>query len=1086
MKKIIFLLLFLSSQVFSQEPLLVVKPSGHKAAIRDIAVSNDKKFVFTGSFDKTIKKWDLETGEVVMEYRGKIGPGSEGMIYFIELSPDNKYLATGGWFGPDDESEDLGDIRIFDYQTGELVQVLKGLGAPPQGLSFSADSKSIISGDIYSKIHKWDIATGQKTGTFAYHKFVDEETLLEHEALSDRMMSIDKKGIICFWDLKTPGKPIKIDTKTVPKLMKMGLKDISSFAGDVAVSPTLEDYAFSIENYIVLMNAKYKTYFMIENKSKPGFLKFSADGKRLLTGSAARGTEQHAYVFEKQANNDWLEIADFDGADASIISGDFIDNNTIVCGGGSENDVFIWSTEKDSNGKQKLLNKFKTNGFTPYSVGLNDGVVAFADVWSENFGNSKLIKEFDMFLKSVSPISTQVYKKPLTEFNDFSIKWCRTYNGLNGLQAGLEIKKGTLVLDTVKRDEFTGSRHTAYTFTPDGFVITGGDYGHLECYGTDGKLYKRFVGHNDLIHGATISNDGKRLISACGDNTIKIWNIENLGKFDDARAKKSVKEYFDSEIAPKYPILQESILKQIKELKLEEDFNKKSIQSWEIILEKLKKTELKGLVEDVLQSVLDDYRAEFIYPIVSIFMTRDGEWIIWNEDGYFSASKKGAQFVGYYMNQGQDKTAKFYPFEQFDLKFNRPDIILKELGLGSDKIHNFYYKAYLKRLEKMGVKESQLNSDIHIPQLTINKHQLSSDQKHVTIDISAKDEKYRLDRINVYINDVPIYGRNGIKLNNENKIDKTLNLALAEDKNKIQISVLNDKGVESLKENLYIFTPKSTEKPNLYILTIGTSIYKDKRFNLKYAAKDAQDIVNKFKQDKMYGTVFSEMLLDEKTTKENIEQLKAFLQKSGRNDVVMVYIAGHGLLDENLDYYYATYDIDFNSPALKGILFSEIEELLDGIGALKKLLFMDTCHSGELEKDEIEKTKEKKVVEENIQFRSVGVGIRKKPGEGIGNTSELVKELFSDLRRGTGSTVISSAGGAEYAMESSEWKNGLFTYCILQGIISSAADTNTDGKIMLSEMQSYVRKEVLRLSSGKQKPSSRLENLSLDYPIWVK
>ena len=1085
MKINLILLLLLSSISFSQEPLLVVKPSGHKAAIRDIAVSNDKKFVITGSFDKTIKKWDLTTGEVVMEYRGKIGPGSEGMIYFIELSPDNKYLATGGWFGLDDESEDLGDIRVFDYETGELIQVLKGLGSPPQGLSFSADSKSIISGDNYSKIHKWDIATGQKTGTFAYHKFAEEETLLEHAAFSDRMMSIDKKGIICFWDLKTPGKPIKVDTKTVPKLMKMGLKDISSYAGDLAVSPTLEDYAFSIENYIVLMNSNYKTYFMIENKNKPGFLKFSADGKRLLTGCAARGTDQHAYVFEKKDNGDWQEICDFADADGSMIAGDFIDDNTFVSAGGSENNIYIWSLEKNANGKQKLLKTFKTNGFIPQAVALKEGTIAFADIWTENFGNSVFNKEFDLFLKTVSPFSNQQFNRPVTEKDSYSIKWCRTYDGLDGLTAGLQIKKGTKVLDTIKRDEFTGSRHIVYSFSNDNFIITGGDYGYLEAYGTNGKLYNRFVGHNDLMYGLSVSSDGKRLISSSGDNTIKIWSLENLGKYNENQAQMSVHDYYyDTRI--KYPVLYETLNQIVKELGLEKEYKEKTIAAWEKILEALEKNKYREYYYDNMKSQIDIYRTVFIYPIVSIFMTVDGEWIIWNEDGYFSASKKGAQFVGYYMNQGQDKTAKFYPFEQFDLKFNRPDIILKDLGLGSDKIHNFYYKAYLKRLEKMGVKESQLSSDIHIPQLTINKHQLSDDQKNITIDISAKDEKYRLDRINVYINDVPIYGRNGIKLNNENKIEKSLNLALADEKNKIQISVLNDKGVESLKENLYIFTPKSTEKPNLYILTIGTSIYKDKRFNLKYAAKDAQDIVNKFKQDKMYGTVFSEMLLDEKSTKENIEKLKSFLQKSGRNDVVMVYIAGHGLLDENLDYYYATYDIDFNSPALKGILFSEIEELLDGIGALKKLLFMDTCHSGELEKDEIEKSKEKKVVEENVQFRSVGEGIRKKQGEGLGNTSELVKELFSDLRRGTGSTVISSAGGAEYAMESSEWKNGLFTYCILQGIISSAADINTDGKIMLSEMQSYVRKEVLRLSSGKQKPSSRLENLSLDYPIWEK
>ena len=92
--------------------------------------------------------------------------------------------------------------------------------------------------------------------------------------------------------------------------------------------------------------------------------------------------------------------------------------------------------------------------------------------------------------------------------------------------------------------------------------------------------------------------------------------------------------------------------------------------------------------------------------------------------------------------------------------------------------------------------------------------------------------------------------------------------------------------------------------------------------------------------------------------------------------------------------------------------------------------------------------------------------------------------MFNDLNRGTGTTVISSAGGVEYAMESANWKNGLFTYCMLEGVSSMKADENEDGKIMLSELQKYVAEQVLIKSNGKQKPSARFENISLDYQIW--
>ena len=98
--------------------------------------------------------------------------------------------------------------------------------------------------------------------------------------------------------------------------------------------------------------------------------------------------------------------------------------------------------------------------------------------------------------------------------------------------------------------------------------------------------------------------------------------------------------------------------------------------------------------------------------------------------------------------------------------------------------------------------------------------------------------------------------------------------------------------------------------------------------------------------------------------------------------------------------------------------------------------------------------------------------------------SRLAGELFNDLRKGTGSTVISSAGGAEFAMESDEWKNGLFTYCMLDGMKSGTADLDGDGEIMLLELQEYVVDKVKALSKGRQIPNSRIQNMELDFRIW--
>src|SRR5690606_1989528 len=112
-------------------------------------------------------------------------------------------------------------------------------------------------------------------------------------------------------------------------------------------------------------------------------------------------------------------------------------------------------------------------------------------------------------------------------------------------------------------------------------------------------------------------------------------------------------------------------------------------------------------------------------------------------------------------------------------------------------------------------------------------------------------------------------------------------------------------------------------------------------------------------------------------------------------------------------------------------------------------LLIDACHSGEIDKDEVELAEIEVEANNGLQFRVVGNS--SSPKLGTQNTSELTKSLFSDLRKGTGATVISSAGGMEFAMEGDDWNNGLFTYCFIYGMNSMEADDNTDGEIWLSE-----------------------------------
>lgn len=462
---------------------------------------------------------------------------------------------------------------------------------------------------------------------------------------------------------------------------------------------------------------------------------------------------------------------------------------------------------------------------------------------------------------------------------------------------------------------------------------------------------------------------------------------------------------------------------------------------------------------------------------------RNGEFIHVLPDGYYFASKSKLNKLSVRVD------TLVYPVEQFDIKYNRPDIVLRAMGCTNESLMSAYKNAHNKRLKKLGFTEEMLKSDYHLPELKIidaDKIPLEIDSSHLELNLKMEDSKYELDRINVYVNDVPVYGSKGIGLRSEKvKVkNQQINIELAGGENKIQVSVLNQAGAESYKESVYIkYKPKDDVKPELFLVTIGDSKYKDSRFNLTYAAKDAADIKKVFEGNDQFNKINAFSLENEMVTKENILQLKTELNKARRDDVVIITVAGHGVLDDKLDYYLATYDMDFNNPSERGIPYEELESLVDGILPLKKVIFLDACHSGEVDKEEVEQLAVAKTSDANVKFRSAGGGIQKKT-LGLKTSGELMSELFADLRKGTGATVISSAGGAEYAMESDQWKNGLFTYCLLHGLKDKAADKNKDGAVMLSELQEYLRKEVSDLSNGAQRPTSRIENMSMDFRLW--
>ena len=79
----------------SDKPLLALDTGGHTNAVYKLMVSPYKDQLISVGLDKTIRLWDLGTGEPLRVLRPPVGPGAHGFLFSAALSPDDNLLAVG-------------------------------------------------------------------------------------------------------------------------------------------------------------------------------------------------------------------------------------------------------------------------------------------------------------------------------------------------------------------------------------------------------------------------------------------------------------------------------------------------------------------------------------------------------------------------------------------------------------------------------------------------------------------------------------------------------------------------------------------------------------------------------------------------------------------------------------------------------------------------------------------------------------------------------------------------------------------------------------------------------------------------------
>jgi WD40 repeat protein len=135
--------------------------SGHTGDIASVAFSPDGQTLVSGSFDKTIKLWNLKTGKL-----SRTLTGHSDFVHAVAISPDGQTIVSGG--GGMEVNTDK-TIRLWNLKTGKLLRTLAGHSQGVSSLVIAPDGQTLVSASYDKTIKLWNLKTGKLLYTLTGH-----------------------------------------------------------------------------------------------------------------------------------------------------------------------------------------------------------------------------------------------------------------------------------------------------------------------------------------------------------------------------------------------------------------------------------------------------------------------------------------------------------------------------------------------------------------------------------------------------------------------------------------------------------------------------------------------------------------------------------------------------------------------------------------------------------------------------------------------------------------------------------------------------------------------------------------------------
>ena len=165
---------------------VIAKFDAHTNHVTSVAFSPDSKILISGSFDGTIKLWDVAI-------RRSITTRSTGSVFSLALSPDGTMIAVGSYYL----------VSLWDVATGEnITPVAWQIPDYVHSVVFSPDGTMIAAGSGHDSgeegtVKLWDVTTGENIAALEHIPYIHSVVFSPDGA----MIAIGSEVGVKLWDI---------------------------------------------------------------------------------------------------------------------------------------------------------------------------------------------------------------------------------------------------------------------------------------------------------------------------------------------------------------------------------------------------------------------------------------------------------------------------------------------------------------------------------------------------------------------------------------------------------------------------------------------------------------------------------------------------------------------------------------------------------------------------------------------------------------------------------------------------------------------------------------------------------------------